>query len=61
MSMRLGDRNKLVSAMVFVLIDGANDLLFLDERACDAHSKRGGELSKQVVEKKKEEATQRKG
>ena len=56
----MADRNKLVSAMAFVSIDGNNDLLFLDERGYDLIAKRGAELSKQAANKKKEEAVQKK-
>lgn len=56
----MADRNKLVSAMAFVSIDGNNDLLFLDEPGYDAIAKRGAELSKQAADKKKEESAQKK-
>lgn len=56
----MADRNKLVSAMAFVSIDGNNDLLFLDERGYDLIAKRGAELSKQAADKKKEEIVQKK-
>lgn len=54
------ERNKLLSAMAFVSIDGNNDLLFLDELGYDAIAKRGAELSKQAADKKKEESSLKK-
>lgn len=54
------ERNKLLSAMAFISIDGNHDLLFLDEPGYDAIAKRGAELSKQAADKKKEESAQRK-
>ncbi|TXI77979.1 MAG: hypothetical protein E6Q42_04040 [Dechloromonas sp.] len=55
----VADRNKLVNAMAFVSIDGNNDLLFFDDHGYAAIAKRGAELSKQVADKKKEEAAQK--
>lgn len=54
------DRNKLVSAMAFISINGKNDLLFMDEHGYDAIAKRGAELSKQAADNKKEEVAQKK-
>lgn len=56
----MADRNKLITAMAFVSIDGNNDLLFLNEPGYGAIAKRGAELSKQAADKKKEEAAQKK-
>lgn len=47
------DRNRLVSAMAFVSINGNNDLLFLDERGYDAIAMRGVENRKEETAKKK--------
>lgn len=52
----MDERNKLLNAMAFVSINDGNNLVFLDEAGYEGLSKRGAELSKAEVEKKKEEA-----
>lgn len=56
----IADRNTLLGAMAFVSINGNNDLLFLDGTGYDALAKRGAELSKQALDKKKDAAAQKK-
>ena len=54
------ERTRLIGAMAFVSINGHNDLLFLDEREFGTISRRGIELSRLAVVKKKDEITQKK-